>query len=110
MTPSPNHLAIRTPRREQISRSRDRKAESTSTACSSPSRSVRAVKPETSTKAKLRWTRTDRWCHVFQRPSQSRRGGRSGLASPVLQAPEEPQGGPRLVDGAYLVVDQSPRQ
>jgi hypothetical protein len=58
MTPSPSHLAMRTPRREQISRKRARNAVSTSTACSSPSSSVRAVKPEMSTKEKLRWTRT----------------------------------------------------
>ena len=37
MTPSPSHLAIRTPRREQMSRRRARKAVSTSTARSSPS-------------------------------------------------------------------------
>jgi hypothetical protein len=60
MTPSPSHLAMRTPRRAQMSRRSARNAVRISTACSSPSCSVRAVKPETSTKAKLRWTRTER--------------------------------------------------
>ena len=36
MTPSPSHLAMRTPRRAQMSRRSARKAVSTSTACSSP--------------------------------------------------------------------------
>ena len=70
MTPSPSHLAIRTPRREQMSRRRARNAVSTSTARSSPSSSVNAVKPETSTKAKLRCTRTPRCSHVGPPPAQ----------------------------------------
>ncbi len=61
----PKVKAMRTPRRAQISRKSVRNEMRTSTAYSSPSRSVRAVKPETSTKAKLRWTRTHRSCHVF---------------------------------------------
>ena len=58
ITPSPNHLAIRTPRRAQMSRRSIRNAVSTSTARSSPSVSVSAVNPETSTNPKVRWTRT----------------------------------------------------
>src|SRR5580698_1679185 len=63
ITPSPSHLTIRTPRREQISRRRARNAVRTSTARSSPSSSVNAVKPETSTKAKLRCTRIPACSH-----------------------------------------------
>ena len=63
---------MRTPRREQMSRRRERKAVSTSTARSSPSISVMAVKPETSTKAKLRCTRTPKCSHVSRPPAQSR--------------------------------------
>ena len=70
ITPSPSHLTIRTPRREQMSRRRARNAVSTSTARSSPSSSVNAVKPETSTKAKLRCTRTSAYSHVSRPPAQ----------------------------------------
>ena len=58
MAPSPSHLATRTPRREQMSRTRARNEESTLTARSSPWLSVSAVNPERSTKPKFRWTRT----------------------------------------------------
>ena len=60
MAPSPSHLAMRTARREQMSRSAARNTPSTATARSSPSVSVRAVKPDRSRKAKVRRTRTER--------------------------------------------------
>ena len=60
MAPSPSHLAMRTARREQMSRSAARNTPSTATARSSPWDSVRAVNPDRSRKAKVRRTRTER--------------------------------------------------
>ena len=64
-----------------------RKAVRMSTARSSPSSSVSAVNPDTSTKAKLRWTRTSRCCHAAR--------GSSPIETPTAEA--EP-----LVGGGFL--------
>ena len=57
IAPSPSHLAMRTPTSDAIERTAVRNWASTATASSSPWRSVKRVKPERSTKAKVLGTR-----------------------------------------------------
>ena len=72
-----------------MSRSSDRNAVSTSTARSSPSSSVNAVNPETSTKAKLRCTRTPNFpCQPTSGPIPGLRRNRMvGRGGPPTMAP-----------------------
>src|SRR3984957_10190453 len=105
ITPSPSHLTMRTPRREQMSRRRARNAVSTSTARSSPSSSVNAVKPETSTKAKLRCTRIGAYSHVSRPLAQFRAPAGTGWCRPWPHSYDgrmAPEGG--QLDGKVVLV------